>query len=39
MSLLVWAFFGLTAGFVASKIVDRTGRDVVLDFVLGIAKS
>ena len=36
MSLLAWVFLGLIAGFIASKIVNRTGQGVVLDIVLGI---
>jgi len=36
MSLLAWVFLGLIAGFIASKIVNRTGQGLVLDIVLGI---
>jgi uncharacterized membrane protein YeaQ/YmgE (transglycosylase-associated protein family) len=36
MSLLAWVFLGLIAGFIASKMVNRTGGGVVLDIVLGI---
>jgi uncharacterized membrane protein YeaQ/YmgE (transglycosylase-associated protein family) len=36
MSLLAWVFFGLIAGFVASKIVNRTSGGVVLDIILGV---
>jgi uncharacterized membrane protein YeaQ/YmgE (transglycosylase-associated protein family) len=36
MSLLAWVFLGLIAGFIASKIVSRTGQGVVLDIILGI---
>jgi len=36
MSLLAWVFFGLIAGFIASKIVNRSGQGLVLDIVLGI---
>lgn len=36
MSLLAWVFLGLIAGFIASKIVNKTGQGVVLDIVLGI---
>ena len=36
MSLLAWVFFGLIAGFIASKIVNRTSGGVVLDIILGI---
>lgn len=36
MSLLGWIFFGLIAGFVASRIVARQGQGCVLNVVLGI---
>ena len=36
MSILAWIVLGLIAGFVGSKIVNRTGEGVVLDLVLGI---
>jgi uncharacterized membrane protein YeaQ/YmgE (transglycosylase-associated protein family) len=36
MSLLAWVFLGLIAGFIASKIVSRTGQGLVLDITLGI---
>lgn len=36
MSILAWIILGLIAGFVASKIVNKTGEGVVLDIVLGI---
>ena len=36
MSLLAWVFLGLVAGFVASKLVTRTGGGVVLDIIVGI---
>jgi uncharacterized membrane protein YeaQ/YmgE (transglycosylase-associated protein family) len=36
MSLLAWIILGLIAGFVASKLVNRTGEGFVLDIVLGI---
>ena len=36
MSLLAWIVLGLVAGFVASKIVNKTGEGFVLDLVLGI---
>jgi uncharacterized membrane protein YeaQ/YmgE (transglycosylase-associated protein family) len=37
MSLLAWVFLGLIAGFIASKLVNKTGKGVVLDIILGIA--
>jgi uncharacterized membrane protein YeaQ/YmgE (transglycosylase-associated protein family) len=36
MSLFVWIVFGLIAGFIASKLVKRTGQGVLLDIILGI---
>jgi len=37
MSILGWLVLGLIAGFIASKIVNKTGEGLVLDIVLGIA--
>jgi uncharacterized membrane protein YeaQ/YmgE (transglycosylase-associated protein family) len=36
MSILGWIVFGLIAGFIASKIVNKEGEGFVLDVVLGI---
>jgi uncharacterized membrane protein YeaQ/YmgE (transglycosylase-associated protein family) len=36
MSLLGWIVLGLIAGFIASKIINRTGEGVVVDILLGI---
>jgi uncharacterized membrane protein YeaQ/YmgE (transglycosylase-associated protein family) len=36
MSVLAWLVLGLIAGFLASKIVNRTGEGFLLDIVLGI---
>lgn len=36
MSLVAWIILGLVAGFIASKIVNRTGEGFVLDILLGI---
>ncbi|MFI5323200.1 MAG: GlsB/YeaQ/YmgE family stress response membrane protein [Thermodesulfobacteriota bacterium] len=36
MSLIAWIILGLVAGFIASKIVNKTGEGFVLDIVLGI---
>ncbi len=36
MSILAWLVLGLISGFIASKIVNRTGEGIVLDIVLGI---
>jgi uncharacterized membrane protein YeaQ/YmgE (transglycosylase-associated protein family) len=36
MSIIAWIILGLIAGFIASKIVNRTGEGLVLDVLLGI---
>ncbi len=36
MSLLSWIVLGLIAGFVASRIINRTGEGVIVDILLGI---
>jgi uncharacterized membrane protein YeaQ/YmgE (transglycosylase-associated protein family) len=36
MSLIGWIILGLIAGFIASKIVNRSGEGMILDIVLGI---
>ena len=36
MSILAWIVLGLIAGFIGSKIVNKSGEGVVLDIVLGI---
>lgn len=36
MSILAWLILGLISGFIASKIVNRTGEGLILDIVLGI---
>jgi uncharacterized membrane protein YeaQ/YmgE (transglycosylase-associated protein family) len=36
MSIIAWLILGLIAGFIGSKIVNRSGQGVVLDIVLGI---
>jgi uncharacterized membrane protein YeaQ/YmgE (transglycosylase-associated protein family) len=36
MSIVGWIVFGLIAGFIASKIVNKEGSGVVLDIILGI---
>ena len=36
MSILAWIILGLISGFIASKIVNRTGEGFILDVVLGI---
>ena len=36
MSLLAWIVLGLIAGFIGSKIVNKSGEGIVLDIVLGV---
>ena len=36
MSILAWIVMGLIAGFIASKIVNKSGEGFILDIVLGI---
>jgi uncharacterized membrane protein YeaQ/YmgE (transglycosylase-associated protein family) len=36
MSILAWIVLGLLAGFIGSKIVNRSGGGLVFDIVLGI---
>lgn len=36
MSILGWIVLGLIAGFIASMIVNKHGKGIVLDIVLGI---
>jgi len=35
-NLLAWIFLGLIAGFLASKVFNRSGSGIVLDIFLGI---
>jgi uncharacterized membrane protein YeaQ/YmgE (transglycosylase-associated protein family) len=36
MSILAWIVLGLIAGFVGSKIVNKSGEGFFLDIILGI---
>jgi uncharacterized membrane protein YeaQ/YmgE (transglycosylase-associated protein family) len=36
MSILAWLVLGLLAGFIGSKLVNKSGEGLVLDIVLGI---
>lgn len=36
MSFIAWIVLGLIAGFIASKIVNKSGEGIFLDIVLGI---
>jgi uncharacterized membrane protein YeaQ/YmgE (transglycosylase-associated protein family) len=36
MGVLSWIILGLIAGFIGSKIVNKTGSGIIMDIVLGI---
>ena len=36
MGIVSWIILGLIAGFIGSKIVNRTGSGIVLDIILGV---
>lgn len=36
MGILSWLILGLIAGFIASKIVNKSGEGLILDIVLGV---
>ena len=36
MSIIAWLVVGLISGFLASKVVNKTGSGLVMDIVLGI---
>ena len=36
MSFIAWIVLGLISGFIASKIVNKSGEGVVMDIVLGV---
>jgi uncharacterized membrane protein YeaQ/YmgE (transglycosylase-associated protein family) len=36
MSIIAWLVLGLIAGFIGSKIVNKSGEGVFLDIILGI---
>jgi uncharacterized membrane protein YeaQ/YmgE (transglycosylase-associated protein family) len=36
MSILAWIILGLIAGFIGSKLVNKTGEGIFLDILLGI---
>ena len=36
MGIISWIILGLIAGFIASKILNRTGSWLILDLVLGM---
>jgi uncharacterized membrane protein YeaQ/YmgE (transglycosylase-associated protein family) len=36
MSVIAWIVLGLIAGFIGSKIVNKSGEGILLDIILGI---
>jgi uncharacterized membrane protein YeaQ/YmgE (transglycosylase-associated protein family) len=36
MSIVTWIILGLIAGFIGSKLVNKTGEGFLLDIVLGV---
>ena len=36
MSFIAWIVLGLIAGFIASKLVNKSGEGILLDIILGI---
>lgn len=36
MSFIAWILLGLVAGFIGSKIVNKSGEGLLLDIVLGV---
>jgi uncharacterized membrane protein YeaQ/YmgE (transglycosylase-associated protein family) len=36
MSILAWIVLGLLAGFIGSKIVNKSGEGIFLDIILGV---
>jgi uncharacterized membrane protein YeaQ/YmgE (transglycosylase-associated protein family) len=36
MHLIAWLVLGLVAGFIGSKIVNKSGEGLILDILLGI---
>ena len=36
MSFIAWIILGLISGFIASKLVNKTGEGLILDIILGI---
>lgn len=36
MSFIAWIVLGLVAGFIASKLVNKSGDGLILDILLGI---
>ena len=36
MGILAWLLLGLVAGFIGSKLVNKSGEGLILDIVLGV---
>ena len=36
MSIVAWLILGLISGFIASKLVNKSGEGMIIDIVLGI---
>jgi uncharacterized membrane protein YeaQ/YmgE (transglycosylase-associated protein family) len=36
MGILSWLILGLIAGFIASKIINKSGEGIIVDIILGI---
>jgi len=36
MPIVIWILLGLIAGFIASKLVNKTGEGMLLDILLGV---
>ena len=36
MSIIAWVVLGLIAGFIASKVVNKSGEGAIIDIVLGV---
>ncbi len=36
MGILAWLVLGLISGFIASKLINKTGEGLVMDIILGI---
>ncbi|MEJ0036571.1 MAG: GlsB/YeaQ/YmgE family stress response membrane protein [Gammaproteobacteria bacterium] len=36
MSIVAWIVLGLIAGFIGSKLINKTGSGLLLDIVLGV---
>ena len=36
MSILAWLVVGVIAGFIASKLINKTGSGLLMDLVLGV---